>query len=123
MTLQLYFSLLDNLDRYEDILSIQETESQVREILFPPSPKNLSIWRLIVHAAAETGDTGLIERSLPSILEACGGEDEYEFLSCLLDIYRDDEQAAIKRRMLTLLPGLSLNKYFEEKARQRIEQA
>ena len=64
---------------------------------------------------------------MPAVLEVCGEEDEFDLLMCLLDLYRtqnrEEELAEAKRRLLALLPGLSLNKYFEEKARQRIEQA
>lgn len=126
-TLYFYFSLLNDLDRYEEILSIQHTDSQVKEIILPPSQENLRIWRRIIHAAAEVGETDLIEQNLPRILDICGDEDEFDFLMCLLDLYskenREERLAEIKRRLLALLPGLSLNKFFEEKAMQRIEQA
>lgn len=42
--LYFYFSLLNDLGRYEEILSIQETDCRAREIVFPPAPKNLGIW-------------------------------------------------------------------------------
>lgn len=125
-TLLLYFSLLDDMQRYEELLSIQEMERQVREIILPPSRKNLSIWRRIIHAAAETGAMDFIEENMPAILELCGEADEFDFLMCLMDLYRnenlDEPLAQIKRRLRALLPGLSLNQYFEERARERIRQ-
>lgn len=123
MTLQLYFSLLNDLCHYEEILSIQETDCVVKEIIFPPAEKNLSIWWLLIHAAAEIGGTDFIERYIPSVLEVCGEQDEYEMLFCLLNVYHGEKQALIKRRLLTLLPEMSFNPHFKEKARKQIEEA
>ena len=39
---------------------------------------------------------------------------------CLLDVYEGEKLAAIKRRLRSLLPEVSLNKYFEEKIKERI---
>lgn len=126
-TLHLYLSLLDDLDRYEDILAIQETDSQVREIILPPSQKNLNIWWLLIHAAAGTGRTDFVEKHMPKILEAGTEQDEYDFLMILLDLYRrknqQEELSAIKKRLYALLPGQPMNRYFMEKAKTTIEQS
>lgn len=126
-TLHLYLSLLDDLERYEDILSIQETESLVREIILPPSQKNLNVWWLLIHAAAETGRTDFVEEHMPPVLEVCTEQDEFEFLMSLLGLYRRENQeeklAAIKKRLYVLLPGQPMNRYFLEKAKATIEQS
>lgn len=122
-TLHLYFSLLNDLYCYEEILSLQETDSRVRELLLPPSRENLSIWWTVIHAAAGVGELAFIDRYMPLVLSVCSEKDEYEFLMCLLDVYQGGKQAAVRERLLALLPGLGLNKYFEEKARQRIGRA
>ena len=113
--------------RYEEILSIFETEPRARELILPPSQENLNLWWRLIHAAAETGETDFVQRNMPPVLEICGEEDEFDFLMCLLDLYRKENQegklAETKRRLLALLPKLSLNQYFEEKARQRIGEA
>ena len=126
-TLHLYLSLLNDLERYEDILSIQETESQVREIILPPSQKNLNVWWLLIHAAAETDRTDFLEEHMPPVLEVCSEQDEFEFLMSLLGLYRrenqEDKLAAIKKRLYVLLPGQPMNRYFLEKAKATIEQS
>lgn len=127
VTLHFYFSLLNDLNRYEDILSIQETEHRVREIILPPAKDNLDIWWQLIHAAAEVGEADFVEHYIPSVLEACDEKDEYEFLWCLMSLYRKKDQQnrvmQIQRRLLELLPGMAYNKYFEEAARKKIEQA
>lgn len=119
-------AVLDDRQDYEAILSTGEADGPVREIVFPPSEENLSIWYRLIHAAAETGDTDFVERHMPAILEVCGEEDEFEFLMCLLDVYGEKHQseklAAIKQRLRSLLPKASYNKYFEENIRKRIEE-
>lgn len=128
ITLEIYFHMLFDLQNYEEILAIQETESQAREIIFPVSEKNLSIWYVLIDAATKVGRMDFVERNMPPILEACSKEDEFEFLMCLLDLYRDENQkeklAAIKKRLNFLLPEKekSLNKYFLEIVKKRIEQ-
>lgn len=125
-TLHLYFSLLNDLHRYEDIISIQETDDLAKDILSPPSEKNLSLWWLLINAAVEISGRGFIETYMPSILEICSEEDEFDFLMSLLPYYQKEKQeeklASIKKRLLSLLPAKSYNKYFEEKAKQQIEQ-
>ena len=124
-TMHLYFSLLNDLDRYEDILAIQEIDSQVRDIILPPTQKNLNIWRLLIHAAAGTGRMDFVEEHMPKILEAGTEQDEYDFLMILLDLYRRKNQqeklSAIKKRLYALLPGQPMNRYFMEKAKTTIE--
>ena len=126
-TLHLYLNLLNDLDRYEDILSIQETESRVQDIIFPPSQKNLDIWWLMIHAAAETGGMDFVETHIPQILEVCTEQDEFEFLMSLLSLYRKKNQeeklAAVKKRLFALLPRQSMNQYFLERAKTTIEQS
>lgn len=128
ITLEIYFVMLSDLQNYKEILAIQETESQAREIIFPVSEKNLGIWWQLIHAAAKTNEMDFIEKNMPPILEVCSKEDEFEFLMCLLDLYRDENQkeklAAIKKRLTSLLPEKekSLNKYFLEFVKKKIEQ-
>lgn len=128
ITLEIYFHMLSELQNYEEILAIQETVSQAREILFPVSEKNLGIWWQLIQAAAKTSEMAFVEKNMPPILEVCSKEDEFEFLMCLLDLYQEENQkeklAAIKKRLNSLLPEKekSLNKYFWEDVRKRIEQ-
>ena len=124
-TLHLYLSLLNDLNRYEDILSIQETEDQIQNIILPPSQKNVDIWWLLIHAAAETGEVDFVEMYIPQILEVCTEQDEFEFLMALLGLYRknqDEKLDAVKKRLLVLLPRQSMNQYFLERAKAAIEQ-
>ena len=127
VTLHLYLNLLNDLDRYEDILSIKETENRVRDIIFPPSQENLSIWWLLIHAAVETGETDFVEAHIPQVLKVCTEQDEFEFLMSLLDLYRKENQeeklAAVKKRLLALLPRQQMNQYFLERAKTVIEQS
>ncbi len=122
-TLQIYLTLLSDLQRYEEILSIQE--SPATGIIFPVSEKNLSIWQLLIHAAVETDESDFIKRHMPSVLETCTERDEYEFLMILLPFYQKGRQeeklAPAKKRLLSLLPEMGLNQYFEEAAQKRIE--
>ncbi len=124
-TLQLYLNALSELQNYETVLDIRNAEPAVEEILFPASEKNLDIWWLLVKAAAETDRADFIAQYLSPILAVCTERDEYEFLMVLLPFYqrgRQEEQLAEARgRLLSLLPGMGFNQYFEEKARQRIE--
>lgn len=124
-TLQIYLTLLSDLQRYEDILAIQETEKHSGEIIFPVSERNLDIWLLLIHAAAKTRETDFIEQYMSSILEVCTEKDEFDFLMSLLPFYQEEDQkdklAAAKQRLLFLLPEMGFNGYFVEKARQRIE--
>lgn len=126
VTLYFYLSLLNDLFRYEDILLTQETE-RVREIISPPAKENLDIWWQFIHAAAELGEADFVERYLPPVLEVCDEKDEYEFLLCLMGLYREthqqDKLVRLQNRLLDLLPGMSFNEYFEEAARKKIEQA
>ena len=126
-TLHLYLSLLDDLDRYEDILSIQKTESQVQDIIFPPAKKNLGIWWVLIHAAVETGGTDFVETHIPQILRVCTEQDEFEFLMLLPGLYRKENQGekleTVKKRLFALLPRQSMNRYFLERAKTEIEQS
>ena len=81
-----YLSMLCDRQDYEAVLSAREADGPARELIFPPSEKNLSIWYQLIYAAAETGETDFIERQLPSVLEVCGEEDELDFLMCLLNV-------------------------------------
>ena len=126
-TLRLYLTLLNDLERYEDILSIQETESQIQDIIFPLSQENLSIWWLFINAAAETGRMDFVEMHIPQILEVCTEQDEFEFLMSLMGLYRKENQeeklTAVKKRLLTLLPRRSMNQYILERTKTMIEQS
>ena len=124
-TLLLYLSILSELERYEEVLSVPETDDAAREIIFPVSEKNLDVWQLLVHAAAEADSAEFIEEHMPLILAASTEQDEYEFLMNLLPFYQKEHQeerlAEVRQRLLALLPGMGLNQYFEEAARKRIE--
>ena len=125
--LQLYLSLLNDLDRYEDILSHQETDCRVQDIIYPPTPDNLSIWQLLIRAAAETGGMDFVEAHIPQILKVCTEQDEFEFLMSLLGLYRrenqEDKLAAVKKRLFVLLPRQPMNQYFLERTKTAIEQS
>lgn len=124
-TLLLYLSMLSELEQYEEVLSVPEKDAAAREMIFPVSEKNLDVWQLLIHAAAETGAADFIARHTPRILAVCTEKDEYEFLMCLLPFYQKERQAgklaAARDRLLSVLPGMGFNQYFEEAARQRIE--
>lgn len=124
-TLLLYLSMLSELEQYEEVLSVPEKDAAAREIIFPASEKNLDVWQLLIHAAAETGAAELIERNMPLLLAVCTEKDAYEFLMTLLPFYQKERQeerlAEVRRRLLALLPGMGFNQYFEEAARKRIE--
>lgn len=126
VTLHFYLSVLNELYRYEDILSIPETEQQVRDIILPPTKDNLDIWWQLIHAAAETGEADFVARYIPPVLEVCDEKDEYELLLCLMSLYQKknqrDKLIQIQNRLLNLLPRMSYNEYFEEAARKTIEQ-
>ena len=126
-TLYLYLNLLSDLERYENILSIQETESQIQDIILPPTQKNLNIWWVLIHAAAKMGSMDFVETHIPQILEICTEQDEFGFLMSLLELYRRENQeeklAAVKKRLLALLPRQSMNQYFLERTKTTIEQS
>lgn len=126
VTLHFYLSVLNELYRYEDILSIPETEQQVRDIILPPTKDNLDIWWQLIHAAAETGEADFVARYIPPVLEVCDEKDEYELLLCLMSLYQKknqrDKLIQIQNRLLNLLPRMSYNEYFEEAARKTIGQ-
>ena len=123
LTLQLYLNMLLELQDYEAILSIQETEPPAKPLLFPVSDKNLDLWLVLIHAAAGTGGTVFVEAHMPQILMHCTEQDEYGFLMCLLPLYRGEQEkrAAIKKRLYALLPGMQMNPYFLERAKAEIE--
>lgn len=60
-TLQLYFEILLILQDYEKILSMQEKDMHARDILFPPSESNLLLWKQLMKAAEETGNSEFVE--------------------------------------------------------------
>ena len=126
ITLQRYLHMLSHLQDYEAILSIQKAEGPAGDIILPPSEKNLDIWYVLIHAAAETGDTDFVERYMPAIWEVCSEEDEFDFLMCLLNVYREGHQreklAAVKQRLRFLMPKASFNKYIGENIRKQIEE-
>ncbi|MCI9193851.1 MAG: helix-turn-helix transcriptional regulator [Acutalibacter muris] len=68
----------DQRQEFEKLLSVFETDGPAKEIAFPTSVENLPIWCQLVHAAAETGDTGFIEQYLPPVLAVCGPALEIE---------------------------------------------
>lgn len=121
LSLLRYLAVLDDRQDYEKLLSAAGPEGLGRAFLFPCSKQNLPAWYRLVHAAAETGDRDFLEQHLPPILAVCGKEDELDFLLCLLDVYEGDRLAAIRARLRTLLPEVSLNEYFKKKIQDRIE--
>lgn len=146
LTLRIYLDMLSNMQNYEEILSIQEKESSAKEIIFPPSNKNLNIWWLLIHAASEIGEINFVEKNMPSVLEVCSEEDEFDFLMILLNLYKEkpDEKIdqsmneqpdkildkskkekldTIRNRLCALLPKLSIDKYRLENIKRRIEQS
>jgi len=116
-----YLSILNHRQDYEMILSIGKADDPAREIIFPPSKKNLSIWRELIYSAAKTGKTDFIEQHLPTVLEVCDKQNEFDFLMCLLDVYDGEKLTAIKQRLHALLPEMTLNKYFEEKVKEKLK--
>lgn len=115
-----YLAMLGNRQEYELLLSAGR-EEQARGIIFPPAEKNLPIWLELIHAAAKTGGAEFIEQFLPQVLEACGKEEELDFLMCLLKIYSGEKLAEVKQRICSLLPEASLNEFFKEKVRGKVE--
>ena len=124
-TLQIYLTLLSDLQNYEEILSVQETEAPAKDIIFPPSEENIGIWWVLTHAAVETGGIDFVEKYMPSILDVCSKKDEFDFLMDLLNLYKEESQkdklTAIKKRLNDLLPEMSFNQYFLENLKKRIE--
>lgn len=116
-----YVSLLGHRQDYEEMLSISEAEGPAKEILFPPSKKNLDIWQELVRAAAGTGRKDFVQQHLPLVLEVCGKEEEFEFLLSVLDLLEGEKLAAVKQRLCVLMPEVSLNQYAAERIRERVE--
>lgn len=117
-----YLSMLNHLQNYELVLSTIESKDSIREIIFPASKMNLSIWQEALYAAAETNATDFLEQHLPMILEICGKQEEFDCLMRLLNVYEGEKLAAIKQRLLALLPEVIPNEYFEENFRKKIEE-
>lgn len=117
-----YLAVLGNHQDYEMILSVLETENQAEELVFPPSERNLSIWWELIHAAAEVGCVDFIEQHLPPVLEVCDQKTELDFLMCLLNVYEGEKLSAVIGRLRALLPEVSLNTYFEQKIKEKIEE-
>lgn len=114
-----YTSMLDERQEYEAALSLLD-EGPARDILFPPSEKNLPVWQNLIRSAAKTGKTDIIEWYLPPVLKACGKQEELDLLLCLLEVYQGEKLAEAKERIRALLPEIPLNQYFEEKIRERL---
>lgn len=114
-----YLSVLCDRQEYEAVLSALEAEGPVRDLVFPPSGQNLSVWYRFIYAAAETGEQDFIKRHLPAVLEVCSQEDELDFLVCLLDVFEGEK---LRQRIRFLLSKVSLNQYFAEEIRKRVEE-
>lgn len=123
ITLLRHLSLLGYRQEYEEILSVCETEGPAREILFPPSNNNLSIWQELIRAAARTGKSDFVKQYLPPVLEVCGKEEEFDFLLPLLDLLEGEKLSALRERLRALLPELSLNQYAVEKVKERLRES
>ena len=125
--LLLYLSMLSDLYDYEAVLSVPESGGGARELIFPPSEKNLSVWRLLIHAAAETDRIDFVEEHMPQVLAVCSRQDEFQFLMNLPGLYRRADQeeklSAVRARLTALLPEQPMNQYFIDRARAAIEQS
>ncbi len=125
--LLLYLSMLSDLYDYEAVLSVPESSGGARELIFPPSEKNLSVWRLLIHAAAETDRIDFVEEHMPQVLAVCSRQDEFQFLMNLPGLYRRADQeeklSAVRARLTALLPEQPMNQYFIDRARAAIEQS
>lgn len=116
-----YLAVLGQRQEYEAVL--EEAEGSAKALLCPPSEENLASWLECVQAAAETGKTDFIRQYLPPVLEVCGKRDRLDFLMCLLKTARGEELEGLREQIRALLPELSLNEYFEEKIRERVDGA
>ncbi|MDE7299020.1 MAG: hypothetical protein K2N94_09375 [Lachnospiraceae bacterium] len=84
ITLNIYLHMLIELQNYEEILSLYETESSVKQILFPPAEKNLGAWWTILYAAEELGEAEFVEKQMAVVMESGNKEDEYFYLTIFL---------------------------------------
>lgn len=111
---------------YEEILDIcEQAEGPVRELLFPTAENNLGMWGALIDAAAELGKAGFIEQNMPPVLAVCGEKDVFDFLLSLLDRYhgevQEEKAAALKERLLCLLPRMAFNQFEEDLYQKKIE--
>lgn len=51
-TLQIYFEMLSNVQDYEKMLELYDTDPAVTDLMAPPSEENIMLWVQCVHAAA-----------------------------------------------------------------------
>jgi len=122
ITLLMYISMLDNRQDYESILSLVEKNGPAGEILYLycNSEINLSIWSVIIHAAAKVQRTDVIGRHITAILEMCTKEEKIDLLMCILDVYQGEQKESIKEEIRSLLPDTSINRFFKEKIKDII---
>ena len=128
-TLCLYFEALLILGRYEEILEIWQTDVSARELLLPPSKKNVLLWNQYVRATAGVGDV-IATEACEELIQEFGSEmDYYEFLWKLANLYKDknmeQKYEEVKEKlfsMLSQIPDLFGNQYFAQRHRQFIEQ-
>ena len=127
VTLQRCLNILLNAERYEEVLAVyEEAEGPIRELLDPPTEKNLGMWEPILDAAFYLSRKDFVEQYLPPVLEVCNEESEFFFLLSLRKLYRVEGQvekaAALKERLLYLLPRLSFCQIEEDLYRKQIEE-
>lgn len=120
ITLLRYLSLLGYRQEYEEMLCICKTEGPAGKVLLPLSKKNLPIWQVLIHGAAQASRRDFIEQHGASVLKVCSKEEEFDLLMCLLNVYEGEKLAGVKRRMRNLLPEISLNPYAVDKIKERI---
>lgn len=126
VTLTRCLHMLIHTQRYEEVLAIyEEAEGPVRELVDPPTEKNLGMWEPILDAAFYLSRKDFVEQYLPPVLEVCNAEHEFFFLWDLMKLYREDGQAEkaaeLKERLLYRLPQLSFCQIEEDLYRKRIE--
>ena len=128
-TLCLYFEALLILGRYEEILEIWQTDVSARELLLPPSEKNVLLWNQYVQATAGVGDVMATEAGGEVIQKYGSDMDYYEFLWKLAKLYQDknmeqmyEEVTETLVSMLSRIPDMFGNQYFAQRHRQLIEQ-
>jgi len=124
ITLRLYLEMLLIMQDYEKILCIQERDACAREILFPLSKDNLVLWKQLYRAAVGKGDLDFVEKHLESVLGQGTEKDRFDLLRTVIPLYKEknleEKRNAAKKELISMLPGLSCDDYFEEQIRKEI---
>lgn len=126
LTLQIYLEMLLEIQDYEKVLAVQETDICAREILFPPSKSNIILWKPIINAAVEMGNLDFVEKYMDAVLAHGTMQDRFDFLWLIVGLYKEqnrvDRFAAIKEELLSMLPELPYDEYMEKRLEKMIEQ-